>query len=121
MFQILGIDHVVLRVRDASRMTRFYCDVLGCNESGGEECGVKRLRDVQDVRADGEPRHVVVQQPRVRVIDPPGFPSPLFNPLLPRQLRLGKLRRIEQRQRIRRRALNRARKEEEVHLRVHLF
>ncbi|MDE2286946.1 VOC family protein [Pandoraea sp.] len=28
--QILGIDHVVLRVYDMARMRAFYCDVLGC-------------------------------------------------------------------------------------------
>lgn len=27
---ILGLDHVVLRVRDMTRMRRFYCAVLGC-------------------------------------------------------------------------------------------
>ena len=30
--QVLGIDHVVLRVADVERATRFYCDVLGCRE-----------------------------------------------------------------------------------------
>ena len=30
-FEILGLDHVVLRVVDLARMTRVYCDVLGCN------------------------------------------------------------------------------------------
>lgn len=30
--EILGIDHVVLRVADVDRSLRFYCDVLGCNE-----------------------------------------------------------------------------------------
>jgi len=29
-FQVLGIDHVVFRVRDLERMLRFYADVLGC-------------------------------------------------------------------------------------------
>ncbi len=28
--RVVGLDHVVLRVRDLERMTRFYCDVLGC-------------------------------------------------------------------------------------------
>jgi glyoxylase I family protein len=28
---IRDIDHVVLRTRDASRLQRFYCDVLGCS------------------------------------------------------------------------------------------
>jgi len=30
--QVLGIDHVVLRVRDLSRALNFYQDVLGCRE-----------------------------------------------------------------------------------------
>ncbi len=30
--KVLGIDHVVLRVADIERATRFYCDVLGCRE-----------------------------------------------------------------------------------------
>ncbi len=30
MFTPLGLDHVVLRVRDQARSTRFYRDVLGC-------------------------------------------------------------------------------------------
>lgn len=29
-FRALGIDHVVIRVRDLARMQRFYCEVLGC-------------------------------------------------------------------------------------------
>lgn len=29
MISILGIDHVVLRVKDIDKMRRFYCDVLG--------------------------------------------------------------------------------------------
>ena len=29
--RVLGIDHVVLRVRDLERMVQFYCDVLGCS------------------------------------------------------------------------------------------
>ena len=29
MLKLAGIDHVVLRVRDIEKMTRFYCDVLG--------------------------------------------------------------------------------------------
>ena len=30
MFKPLGIDHIVLRVRDQARSQRFYEDVLGC-------------------------------------------------------------------------------------------
>jgi glyoxylase I family protein len=29
-FTPLGLDHIVLRVRDQEASTRFYCDVLGC-------------------------------------------------------------------------------------------
>ena len=31
-FEILGLDHVVLRVVDMDRMLRFYREVLGCDE-----------------------------------------------------------------------------------------
>ena len=31
-FEIVGIDHVVLRVRDVARALDFYCGVLGCRE-----------------------------------------------------------------------------------------
>ena len=45
VFNIPGVDHVVLRVRDAGRMTRFYCDVLGCSvERVSEELGLTQLR-----------------------------------------------------------------------------
>jgi len=45
LFQILGLDHVVLRVTDVARMTRFYCDVLGCNvERERPELGLTQLR-----------------------------------------------------------------------------
>lgn len=30
MFRILGIDHLVLRVKDLDTMLHFYCQVLGC-------------------------------------------------------------------------------------------
>lgn len=30
MIQIKGLDHVVIRARNAKSMTKFYCDVLGC-------------------------------------------------------------------------------------------
>lgn len=59
MVQLLGIDHVVLRARDAERMTRFYCDVLGCRvERTREELGLIQLRAGQSlidlVSVDGE-------------------------------------------------------------------
>jgi glyoxylase I family protein len=42
---ILGIDHVVLRVRDVAAMQRFYCDVLGCSvEKVQAEIGLTQLR-----------------------------------------------------------------------------
>jgi catechol 2,3-dioxygenase-like lactoylglutathione lyase family enzyme len=42
---ILGLDHVVLRVRDVAGMQRFYCDVLGCGvEKIQAEIGLTQLR-----------------------------------------------------------------------------
>jgi glyoxylase I family protein len=67
MFDILGIDHVVLRVRDVGRMTDFYRDVLGCTvEKVQDDIGLIQLRagaaliDLVDVagpigRQGGEP------------------------------------------------------------------
>jgi catechol 2,3-dioxygenase-like lactoylglutathione lyase family enzyme len=57
--QILGLDHLVLRVRDARRMTRFYCEVLGCQvERVREEMGLTHLRAgasmIDLVAVDGE-------------------------------------------------------------------
>lgn len=44
-FEIRGLDHVVLRVKDISRSLRFYCDVLGCAvERNVEELGLIQLR-----------------------------------------------------------------------------
>ena len=58
-FEILGLDHVVLRVRDAARMARFYCDVLGCSvERERPELGLIQLRAgaslIDLVSVDGE-------------------------------------------------------------------
>lgn len=59
MFQILGLDHVVLRVTDMSRMVRFYCEVLGCRiERQREKLGLIQLRAGQSlidlVEVEGE-------------------------------------------------------------------
>lgn len=44
-FQLLQIDHVVLRVRDVAAMAAFYCDVLGCTvERRQEAIGLLQLR-----------------------------------------------------------------------------
>jgi len=50
VFNILGIDHVVLRVVDVPRMMRFYCDVLGCTlERERAELGLTQLRAGQSL------------------------------------------------------------------------
>jgi len=59
MIQILGLDHIVLRVSDMQRMTRFYCEVLDCRvERVREELGMTQLRAGQSlidlVAVDGE-------------------------------------------------------------------
>ena len=59
MIQVLGLDHIVLRVRDAARMTRFYCDVLGCGvERARQDIGLIQLRAGQSlidlIPVDGE-------------------------------------------------------------------
>ncbi|HEM45528.1 MAG TPA: VOC family protein [Alphaproteobacteria bacterium] len=42
---IVGLDHVVLRVRDLERAIAFYCDVLGCKpERRIDELGLHQLR-----------------------------------------------------------------------------
>ena len=44
-FAILGLDHVVLRIRDRGRMLHFYCDLLGCTlERELEDLGLIQLR-----------------------------------------------------------------------------
>ena len=43
--RVLGIDHVVLRVRDLARSLAFYCDALGCCEERRlDELGLVQLR-----------------------------------------------------------------------------
>ena len=45
MFTPLGLDHVVLRVRDQARSTRFYQDVLGCTlDRVNEKISLVQLR-----------------------------------------------------------------------------
>jgi len=44
-FQILEIDHVVIRAADLPAMVRFYCDALGCRvEREVPEIGLVQLR-----------------------------------------------------------------------------
>lgn len=44
-FRVLGLDHVVLRVRDLGAALGFYCGVLGCHEERRlEELGLIQLR-----------------------------------------------------------------------------
>ena len=43
--EILGLDHVVLRVADVARSLRFYCDALGCKEERRSDAlGLIQLR-----------------------------------------------------------------------------
>ncbi len=50
MFSILGLDHVVLRVANVSRMVAFYRDVLGCTlERERPELGLTQLRAGQSL------------------------------------------------------------------------
>ena len=43
--RLLGLDHVVLRVRNLDRARAFYCDVLGCTvELYQEKLGLLQLR-----------------------------------------------------------------------------
>ncbi len=58
--RVLGIDHVVLRVRDLERAMAFYCGVLGCEEERRvENIGLVQLRagraliDLVEVAAEG--------------------------------------------------------------------
>jgi glyoxylase I family protein len=44
-FELQRLDHLVLRVRDAATMVKFYCDVLGCTvERRQEAIGLIQLR-----------------------------------------------------------------------------
>lgn len=43
--EILGLDHVVVRVADLGRALRFYCDALGCREERRSDAlGLVQLR-----------------------------------------------------------------------------
>ena len=45
MFNIVGLDHLVLRVRDLNTMLAFYCGALGCSvERRQDEIGLVQLR-----------------------------------------------------------------------------
>ena len=44
-FDLLSLDHLVLRIRDEARMLAFYCRVLGCREERRvDEVGLVQLR-----------------------------------------------------------------------------
>ena len=45
MIRIQDIDHIVIRARDAAKLERFYCDVLGCTvELRQDVIGLVQLR-----------------------------------------------------------------------------
>lgn len=45
MFNILGLDHIVLRCANLPRLAKFYCEVLGCTlEREREDLGMVQLR-----------------------------------------------------------------------------
>ncbi len=46
MFEIAGIDHIVLRTTQLTAMIHFYCDILGCSieRKTSEELGLTQLR-----------------------------------------------------------------------------
>jgi catechol 2,3-dioxygenase-like lactoylglutathione lyase family enzyme len=45
VFHVVGLDHVVLRVKDVERMVRFYHEVLACRvERARPEIGLTQLR-----------------------------------------------------------------------------
>jgi glyoxylase I family protein len=44
MIRLKGIDHIVLRVRDARAMSDFYCKVIGCVEARQTGSGLTQLR-----------------------------------------------------------------------------
>ena len=49
-FQVLGLDHVVLRITDMKRAIAFYCDALGCRiERTIDEIGLVQLRAGQSL------------------------------------------------------------------------
>lgn len=45
MFEIVGLDHIVLRTNNLEKMVFFYCNVLGCHiENTQDELGLIQLR-----------------------------------------------------------------------------
>ena len=46
MFEIAGIDHIVLRTTKLDKMLHFYCDILGCKieRETAKEIGLTQLR-----------------------------------------------------------------------------
>ena len=59
-FELLGIDHLVIRAADPQRLERFYVDVLGCRvEKRQDKIGLTQLRagqaliDLLDVNGPG--------------------------------------------------------------------
>ncbi len=56
MFKIKGLDHIVLKTANTSKMLHFYCDILGCDiEKTQKEINLTQLRageSILDIIAD---------------------------------------------------------------------
>lgn len=65
MFQLMGLDHIVLNTSNSATMVDFYCNILGCQvEKIQEEIGLIQLRagdsliDLLNSTANSSPNNV---------------------------------------------------------------
>jgi catechol 2,3-dioxygenase-like lactoylglutathione lyase family enzyme len=93
-FEMLGLDHVVLRIRDLEKMRAFYCDVLGCTfEDHDTDLGLYQVRagnqliDLVPVSgkagsaggAEGEGPAIYIKDPEGNTVELKGPADPSFN------------------------------------------